>query len=71
MAQVSLNVPDINCASCERHIVNALNEVEGIQAVRVDVTGKIVHLEYNAAQIDLQKIGEVLDDEGYPVQPSA
>ena len=38
--------------------------------MKVDVDTKTVKLDYDDATIGLEKIGTILDDEGYPVQAS-
>jgi copper chaperone len=67
MAQVTLNVPDISCAHCEKTIVQALRGKPGIQAVAVSIPSKIVLLKYDEGQIALDEVKEILDEEGYPV----
>jgi copper chaperone len=67
MTQVTLNVPDISCAHCEKTIVEALRGKPGVQAVAVSVPSKIVLLKYDESQIALDEVKEILDEEGYPV----
>ncbi|MGA7731161.1 MAG: heavy-metal-associated domain-containing protein [Chloroflexia bacterium] len=67
MAQVTLNVPDISCAHCEKTIVEALRGKPGVQAVAVSIPSKIVLLKYDEGQIALDEVKEILDEEGYPV----
>jgi copper chaperone len=67
MTQVTLNVPDISCAHCEKTIVEALRGKEGVQAVAVSVPSKHVLLKYDESKIALEQVKEILDEEGYPV----
>lgn len=67
MTQVTLNVPDISCAHCEKTIVEALRGKPGVQAVAVNIPGKIVLLKYDEGRINLDEVREILDEEGYPV----
>ena len=67
MTQVTLNVPDISCAHCEKTILEALRGKPGVQAVAVSVPSKIVLLKYDEEQIALDEVKEILDEEGYPV----
>jgi copper chaperone len=62
-----LTVPDISCSHCERTIVNALEPLEGIGSVRVDIPGHLVSVEFDEARVGLQRIKEVLLQEDYPV----
>jgi copper chaperone CopZ len=68
MANVVLNVPDISCEHCERAITGALSPVVGVNSVSVDIPAKQVKVDYNAAQVDLEKMKEILQEEDYPVE---
>lgn len=67
MAKTILNVPDISCEHCQRAIEGALGNEPGVNAVRVDVAAKTVHLDYDPTRISLKKVDQILDDEGYAV----
>lgn len=67
MARATLSIPDISCEHCERTITQTLTPQAGVKSVRVDIPAKQVHLEFDEAQINLAKVGELLDEEGYPV----
>jgi len=71
MATTVLNVPDISCEHCERTITNALQPVEGVQSVRVDIPGRQVHVDYDDAQVKVEKMKEILQEEEYPVESVA
>jgi copper chaperone len=71
MSSVTLNVPDISCEHCERTIANALQPVAGVQNVRVDIPGKQVHVDYDDAQIKVDRMKEILQEEDYPVESTA
>jgi copper chaperone len=71
MANVVLNVPDISCEHCERTITGALSPVEGVNSVSVDIPAKQVKVDYNASQVDLEKMKEILQEEDYPVESVA
>lgn len=68
MSNVTLNVPDISCEHCERAITNALQPVEGVRAVSVDIPAKQVRVDYDEASVDLEKMKEILQEEDYPVE---
>ena len=71
MNSVTLNVPDISCEHCERTITNALQPVEGVQSVRVDIPAHQVQVDYDAAQVSIDKMKALLQDEDYPVESVA
>jgi len=67
MTKMVLTVPDISCAHCERAITNALEPVEGVKSVKVDIPGHLVSVEFDEARVGLDRIKEVLLEEEYPV----
>jgi copper chaperone len=68
MTQVKLTVPDISCAHCEKTILETLRGKPGVQAVAVNIPARTVLLKYDEGQINLDQVGELLDEEGYPVE---
>ncbi len=71
MAKVILTVPDISCVHCERTVKSVLQPQPGVRAVQVDISAKIVRLEYDESQLTLERIKALLDEEGYPVTSTA
>jgi len=67
MATTVLKVPDISCEHCEKTIVGALSPVTGISNVSVDIPTKQVTVEYDASQVNVDKMKDVLKEEDYPV----
>lgn len=67
MSQVILQVPDISCAHCEKTVLGALQGREGVNSVQVDIPAKAVYLDYDPEALNLEQVGEILDEEGYPV----
>jgi copper chaperone len=68
VSSVTLNVPDISCEHCERAITNALQPVEGVQSVSVDIPARQVKVDFDDAQVNVDKMKEVLQEEDYPVE---
>ena len=71
MPTTVLNVPDISCEHCERTITNALTPVAGIRAVNVDIPAKQVKVDYHEAQVEVEQMKEILQEEDYPVESVA
>ncbi|MDQ6675382.1 MAG: heavy-metal-associated domain-containing protein [Chloroflexota bacterium] len=71
MATTVLNVPDISCEHCERTITNALTPVDGVRIVRVDIPTRQVRVEYDEAQVSIEQMKDVLQEEDYPVESVA
>ena len=68
MATTILNVPDISCEHCQRTITEALQPVDGVQSVNVDIPSKQVTVQYDASLVDVERFKEVLQEEEYPVE---
>lgn len=62
-----LTVPDISCEHCERAIRGALEPLDGVRSVRVDIPAHLVTLDFDEATLDLERIKQVLLEEEYPV----
>lgn len=67
MTQVTLTVPEISCEHCEHAITQALQPVPGVSSVEIDIPAKLVKLEYDEAQLSLDRVKEILAEEDYPV----
>ena len=68
LTKVTLTVPDISCEHCEHAITETLAPQPGVRTVSVDIPTRKVNLEFDETQINLDKVGELLDEEGYPIE---
>ena len=64
----TLEAPDISCAHCLQTIQEAVDKLAGVHFVSGDTDTKVVIVEYDAAQADLDLIERAMEDEGYPVK---
>jgi len=62
-----LTVPDISCVHCERAITNALEPLDGVVSVRVDIPAHLVAVEFDDGKVGLERIKEVLLEDEYTV----
>ena len=53
MATTVLNVPTISCERCERTITNALQPVDGVRTVRVDIGAHQVHVDFDETRVSV------------------
>ena len=67
MESTTLVAPDISCEHCQHAIEGELGKLTGVDAVKVDIPTKTVHLIYDPQKVTIEKIEEVLDDVGYAV----
>ncbi|MDQ3809172.1 MAG: cation transporter [Chloroflexota bacterium] len=71
MSNVTLSVPAISCEHCERTITNALQPVEGVRSVSVDIPGRQVRVDYDETHVSVDRMKEILQEEDYPVESVA
>lgn len=70
MTKVStvLNVEGMSCQHCVNSITKAVGELKGVNGVSIDLKGKTVSVDYDPDQVGLDKIKEVIEDQGYEVE---
>lgn len=67
MEKVMLNVEGMSCSHCENAIKKAVGALDGVNEVNVDLNGKSVTVEYDAAKVTIDQIKFEIDDQGYEV----
>lgn len=67
MEKTILNVEGMSCFHCENAITKAVGGLNGVDTVAVDLKGNTVTVEFDAAQISIDRIKEEIDDQGYDV----
>ena len=55
MSQITLNVPDISCAHCEKTVLSTLQGKPGVNSVQVSIPTKKVLLDYDESTLDLER----------------
>lgn len=67
MTERKLFVPDISCDHCKTSIEAAVSELNGVEAVSVDIPSKTVDLSYDEGAVSLENIIKAMVDVGYEV----
>lgn len=67
MTEVALHVPEMHCGACERSIRSALDPAPGIGEVRVDLSTRRVHVQFDEASLDAAAIRQRIEDAGFDV----
>ncbi len=67
MQKVRFDIPNISCDNCKERIETALGDIEGVQAVNVDVPNAYADATFDPTDVTLEKIETVLMDVGYEV----
>ena len=63
-----LKVEGMSCRHCVNSINKAIGELKGVDKVWVDLEKKTVSVDYNQDQVGLDRIREVIEDQGYEVK---
>lgn len=61
-----INIKGMSCSHCVNHVNNALNEIEGVKNISVDLEGKKAVIECDK-QIEDKTIKDAIEDAGYDV----
>jgi len=67
MEQVMLNIKGMSCAHCKAAVTNALNELQGVQMVEVDLEQGKANVTYDASKVTIEKMKEAVEEQGYDV----
>lgn len=61
-----INIEGMSCEHCVKHVTNALNELESVTLVTVDLKGNnaIIDLSNDVSETDIKN---VIEDAGYDV----
>ncbi len=61
----TIKVPTVQCGTCRKNITNALNQLDGIKKVKVDINKKITVVTYDESKIELGAIEDAITNAGY------
>lgn len=60
-----LNVEGMSCSHCERAVMNALNELDGVLNTEVDLNAKTVTVQYDTSLVTDKILAEAIEEAGY------
>ncbi|WP_156288489.1 copper chaperone CopZ [Oceanobacillus salinisoli] len=65
--KTTLDVRGMTCGHCKMSVEGALNEVDGVSSVEVNLeTGK-VEVTYDKSKVNLEQLHEAVEEQGYDV----
>jgi copper chaperone len=67
MAQETLSVKGMSCGHCVSSVEGSVGELTGVSSVKVALDKGQVEISYNDNEVNLEKIKEVIEDQGYDV----
>lgn len=62
-----LLVEGMSCGHCKNAVEKAVGALSGVLLAEVDLAEKTLAVEFDASKITLDKIKEIVDEEGYTV----
>ncbi|MFT8391033.1 MAG: copper chaperone CopZ [Sporolactobacillus sp.] len=67
MAERQLLVKGMSCGHCKMAVSGALNGLDGVSSVSVDLDSGKVDVSYDASKVDFQQMKTAVEDQGYDV----
>ncbi|WP_249871664.1 copper chaperone CopZ [Oceanobacillus saliphilus] len=67
MKTETLDVKGMTCGHCKMSVEGALNGLEGVTAVEVDLNSGQVEVSYDEAKVSLENMKEAVEDQGYDI----
>lgn len=67
MANAVLKVNGMSCNHCVHSIEGALNNLSGVEWVKISLAKQAVTVEFKEARLDLEKIKITIEEQGYNV----
>jgi copper chaperone len=67
MTTTTLEVKGMSCSHCVNAIESALNKLNGVETFNVDLSGNQVTLSYDEEVVQIEKVKEAIEEEGYDV----
>ena len=68
--KTKFTVPEINCGHCKETIEAAINTIDSVENVSVNIDNKLVEVMSNN-EIDMTVVKNLLDEQGYTVVKSS
>tara|TARA_R110001592_G_scaffold153473_2_gene381952 strand:+ start:250 stop:555 length:306 start_codon:yes stop_codon:yes gene_type:complete len=70
-AALQLSIQGMNCGACVGRITRALDELDGIEGVEINLAAKLANIQFNDADIDSDTIIAAIAEAGYQASPLA
>jgi copper ion binding protein len=67
MEKIILNIEGMSCAHCVKAVTNAVEALEGVKFVEVNLESKTANVEYDSEKLTLNNIIDAIEEQGYDV----
>lgn len=68
MENVTLNVKGMSCGHCVKAVESSVGALNGVNEVKVNLEAGTVNVVFDNSAVTLDKIKEIIDDQGYDVE---
>jgi copper chaperone len=68
MAQKVFDVEGMSCSHCVKAVTDAVEKLDGVTSVKVELEKKTAAVEFDAAKVTEAAIKAAIEDEGYDVK---
>ena len=65
MREIKLKIEGMHCAGCSNRLEKILNNVDGVESVKVSLEEKSADIKYNEEEVELNKILQEIEDAGF------
>lgn len=65
LKEVVWHIPDMECEGCVRSIHRALDDIDGVQQVAVDLLQKTVRVVFDTARVDETQLRQAIEAAGF------
>jgi len=65
MKKVKFNIQGMTCSSCQAHVNKAVEKLDGVKSVNVNLLSNNMVVEYEENKLDNEKIISAVVDAGY------
>lgn len=66
--ETTINIGGMHCDMCVASVTKGVTEVEGVQAVTVDLADSTATVSYSSAKVDLATIEKAIEKRGYSIK---
>ncbi|MFK3961700.1 copper chaperone CopZ [Guptibacillus hwajinpoensis] len=67
MEQTTLKIEGMTCDHCKAAVTTALQELEGVSEVNVNVEEGTAKVAYNASSVSVSDMNEAVEEQGYDI----
>lgn len=68
MKTITLNISGMGCSGCANTVESALQSLEGVGSVKVELDKETAEVSYDDSRVQLSDFEKAIDDSGYSMK---